>query len=198
MFDWIKNINKEYPDFWKNYISKFETKSNRYIILKTERTGTNPNKDVILSIGAVAVINDNIVLNDSFEAVLLQYVYMHDHGLSNDYIIESKQAKLGEYDAIKSFVEFIGNSILVGYRTNLDVNMINYVLEKMDCGKLKNQAIDIEIMHQKLVDNTTKSYSIDDICKTQKINKLESQTTSEDAYTIALTFLKLKSKLGLK
>jgi hypothetical protein len=22
MFDWIKNINKEHPEFWKNYLEK--------------------------------------------------------------------------------------------------------------------------------------------------------------------------------
>jgi hypothetical protein len=56
MIDWIKNINKEYPDFWKSYLAKFESKSNRYVVLSTETTGLNPKKDVILSFGAVAVV----------------------------------------------------------------------------------------------------------------------------------------------
>ena len=29
MIDWIKNINKDYPEFWKNYLTKFETRPNR-------------------------------------------------------------------------------------------------------------------------------------------------------------------------
>jgi DNA polymerase-3 subunit epsilon len=24
MLDWLKNINKEHPEFWKNYVSKFD------------------------------------------------------------------------------------------------------------------------------------------------------------------------------
>ena len=44
MIGWIKNINKEYPEFWKKYLSKFSGKSNRYVILSTETTGLNPNK----------------------------------------------------------------------------------------------------------------------------------------------------------
>lgn len=198
MFDWIKNIKKEYPDFWKKYVSTFETKSKRYIIVKTETTGFNPNEDVILSIGALAVEDDNVVLSDNFEATLLQYVYMHDHGLSNDYIIESTQPKLGEFEAIKAFVEYINNATLVGYRIHLEVDMINAVLEKMDCGRLKNQALDIEIMYQKLIDNTSKPFGIDEIFKNQKISTLDAQTTSEDAYSLALIFLKLKSKLHIK
>ena len=60
MLDWIKKINKEYPEFWKLYLSKFETKSTRYVILSTETTGLNPRKDVILSFGAIGVMNDVI------------------------------------------------------------------------------------------------------------------------------------------
>ena len=36
MLDWLKNINKEYPEFWKNYISKFDEKSSRFVVLSTE------------------------------------------------------------------------------------------------------------------------------------------------------------------
>jgi protocatechuate 3,4-dioxygenase beta subunit len=50
MLDWLKNINKEHPDFWKNYLSKFETKPNRFVVISTETSGLNPAKDVILYI----------------------------------------------------------------------------------------------------------------------------------------------------
>jgi hypothetical protein len=49
MLEWIKNINKELP-FWKTYLAKFDKKSNRYVVISTETTGMNPEKDVILSI----------------------------------------------------------------------------------------------------------------------------------------------------
>lgn len=55
MFDWLKNIAKESPEFWKKYISKFGTKSHRYVVLSTENTGINPVLDVITSIGAIAI-----------------------------------------------------------------------------------------------------------------------------------------------
>jgi DNA polymerase-3 subunit epsilon len=197
MLDWLKNINKEYPEFWKNYLSKFEKKSTRYVVLSTETTGLNPHKDVILSFGAVAVQNNSIVIVDSFEAVLLQYIYLHENGLSNKFIIESKQTKLGEREAIQAFIEFIGNSVLVGHRIHFDVDIINQALEKMDCGRLKNEALDIEIMHQKLQDNTDKLFSIDDLCTIYKVKQTDNDSSSEEAYSIALLFLKLKSRLGL-
>lgn len=197
MLDWIKNINKEYPEFWKLYLAKFETKSTRYVILNTETTGLNPKKDVILSFGAIGVVNDVILIGDNFEVVILQYKYLHDNGLSNEFLIESKLSKLAEPQAIQSLVDFIGNAVLVGHRIHFDIEMINDVLEKMDCGKLKNEALDVEIMHQKLMD-ITKSFSLDDLIKQYKIPQSERNSASDDAYSIALLFVKLKSRLGFK
>jgi DNA polymerase-3 subunit epsilon len=197
MLDWIKNLNKKYPQFWKDYSSKFEQKSNRFVVISTEATGLNPNKDVILSIGAVTVDGNSIVVHESFEVILLQYIYLHDNGLSNEFIVESKLPKLGEPEAIKSFVDFIGNSILVGHRVHFDIEMINEVLYKMGCSRLKNEAIDVEIMYRKLIDSTDKPFSIDELCKIFKVSKNERHSSAEDAYVIALLFLKLKSRLGL-
>ena len=197
MFDWIKNINREYPEFWKNYIFKFEKRTSRFIVVSTETTGLNPEKDVILSFGCVAVINNSIVVSDSFEVILLQYKFLHENGISNEFIIESKRPKLGEREAIETFIEYIGNAILVGHRIHFDVEMINEALEKIDCGRLKNEALDIEIMHRKLLDIRDKQFSVDELCKIYKIDRGDRYSSAEDAYTLALLFLKLKSRLGL-
>ena len=197
MLDWIKNINKEHPEFWKNYVSKFEKKSQRYVALSVNTTGLSPEKDVILSFGAVAIEKDSIRVGDSFEVVLLQYIYLHDNGLSNEFIIESKQPKLGEREGIQAFIEYIGNAVLVGHRIDTAIDLINVALEKLDCGRLKNEALDIEIMYRKLHDSSDKSISIDDLCSSFKLPVTEKSSSPEEAYTIALLFLKLKLRLGL-
>lgn len=196
MLDWIKGSSK-HPEFWKQYLAKFESKTNRYVILNTETTGLNPKKDVILSFGALGVIDDVIKIGDNFEVVILQYKYLHDNGLSNEFLIESKLPKLAEYQAIQSLVDYIGNAVLVGHRIHFDIEMINDVLEKMECGKLKNEALDVEIMHQKLLD-VTKSFSLNDLITHYKIPQSERNSASDDAYSIALLFLKLKTRLGFR
>lgn len=198
MLDWLKNINKEYPDFWKNYLSKFETKPNRFVVLCTETSGLNPEKDVILSIGAFAVVNDSIIIQDNFEAVLLQYKYLHDNGLSNEFIIESKMTKLQETEALQKFIDYLGNAVLVGHHINFDIEMINAALERLDCGRLKNEALDIDMMYRKLTDINDKQFSLDDLSEIYKIPKSDRNSSAEDAYKIALLFLKLKSRLGIK
>jgi len=196
MFDWLKH--KEYPEFWKEYLSKFSKKSNRYVAISTEFTGLNPHRDVITYISAFAVVDDNILIGDSYETILLQYKFLHDNELSNKYIIDSKMNKLGEADAIKSFVEYIGNSVLVGHKVDSDVEMINAALERLECGKLKNEALDIEIMHQKLNEITDREFSIEELSDTYKLPQTKGDSSTEKAYNTALLFLKLKSRLGLK
>ncbi|CAM3695877.1 3'-5' exonuclease [Flavobacterium chungbukense] len=198
MLDWLKNINKDYPEFWKNYLTKFESKPNKFVVISTETSGLNPDKDVILSLGAFSVIDDSIVIKENFETVLLQYKYLQDNGLSNEFIIESKMMKMPEPDALEALVNFIGNSILVGHHINFDVEMLNAALERLDCGRLKNEALDVDMMYRKLTDINDKQFSLDDLCEIYKIPKSDRNSSSEDAYRIGLLFLKLKSRLGIK
>ncbi|WP_269236107.1 3'-5' exonuclease [Flavobacterium flavigenum] len=198
MLDWLKNINKEYPDFWKNYLGKFETKPNRFVVISTETSGLNPVKDVILSLGAFAIVDDSIIIKDNFEAVLLQYKYLHDNGLSNEFIIESKMTKLQENDALETFIVYLGNAVLVGHHVNFDIEMINAALERLGCGRLKNEALDIDVMYRKLHDINDKQFSLNDLCEIYKMPKSDRNSSAEDAYKISLLFLKLKSRLGIK
>lgn len=197
MLDWIKNINKEYPEFWKLYLSKFDKKSKRFVVLSTETSGLSLEKDVILSIGAFSVINNSIIIADSFETILAQYKFFHDNGISNEFTLETKMKKLGEPEAIQAFVEFIGNAVLVGHHIDFDVEMINVALERLGCGRLKNEALDIDVMYRKLTDINNKQFSLEELCNIYKIPKSDRNSSTEDAYKIALLFLKLKSRLGL-
>jgi DNA polymerase-3 subunit epsilon len=198
MLDWLKNITKEHPEFWKEYLSKFDQKSNRYVILSTEKTGLNPDKDVILSFGCFGVVNDSLLIGDNFEVVLLQYKFLHDNELSNEFIVESKLQKLGESEAIQSLLQYIGNATLVGYRIDTDVEIINTALEKMECGRLKNEPLDLEIMHCRLNDINNKQFTLDELCTLYKVPISDRNSASEEAYKMGLLFLKLKSRLGLK
>ena len=198
MFDWLKNINKEHPPFWKNYLESFANKTHRYVVFSCESSGHNINKDVLFSVGGIGIIDDMIVVKDGFEVVMLQYRYLHDNELSNDFILVSKIEKMTEYDGLKAFIEYIGNAILVGHRTQYDIDMINEALEqRMDCGRLRNEALDIEIMFNKVKDTYEKKYSLQEMCDYFQIPISERNSAMDDAYTIGLLFIKLKNKLGI-
>jgi DNA polymerase-3 subunit epsilon len=199
MIDWLKkSLTKDYPQFWNDYLEKFNKKPARFVVLSTITTGLNPVKDVILGIGAVAVKENAIQIGDSFEVILLQYVHNHNNGLSNEFIIESQQPKLSEKEAIVEFLNYLGNAVLIGHNIDFDVSIINEALHKLNCGRLKNEALDIEVMYKKWKEiSDEKQLSIDELASFLKINKQDRFSASEDAYTIALLFLKLKSRLKI-
>jgi DNA polymerase III subunit epsilon len=195
MFDWIKNINKDYPDFWRNHLA-LEKKSNRIVVLSTETTGLNPEKDVILSIGAVGIFENSIQVGDAFDVV----IDLSKQNLSNEsqnvFLVESKFEKIPEYEAIKQFVIFLGNATIVGHRVDFDLEIINAALAKMNCGSLKNEALDIEVMYRKWKQiPDSKQFNIQDIQNELSIENTDRISAIEDAYIIGLLFLKLKSRL---
>ena len=196
MLDWIKNIGGNYPEFYKNYVTKFDKKSSRFVIISIETTGLDKNTDQILSIGAIAVVNNNIVVSDNFEISFIENIE-----INNDKIealdIEKKKSEIVNIELIKYFLEYIQNAVLVGHRVAFDVDILNEYLEKLKCGRLKNEALDIEVMYKKLKDINDKHFTLDDLLQKFKIEKSERYSASEDAFSIALLFLKLKSRLGI-
>ena len=197
MLDWLKNITNNYPEFWKKYLTSFDTKTDRIVVLSTETTGLNPKNDVILSFGAIGISNNQIVINDSFEVAIPQYKFLHDNGITNDFLMESSIPKLVEAQAIENLVNFIGNSTLVGHRIYFDLEMINEALEKIGCGRIKNEALDIEVMHKRFIDSNDKAFSLEDLATIFKIKRNERISASDDAFTIAILFLRLKARLKI-
>jgi DNA polymerase-3 subunit epsilon len=197
MLDWLKN--KKYPEFWKTYLQKQEEKSTRYVTLSVQATGLNPSKDVILTIGAVGIQNNQLVIKDAFEIVLLQYIYNHDNGFSNEFIIESTISKSAEAEGIEQLIAFLGNAIIIGYRVDFDIEMLNEALAKLNCGTLKNEALDLEIMFKKWKESSDdKKFSVNEIVQALKLPEYNIDSTMEEAYTIGLCFLKLKKYLRIE
>ena len=84
------------------------------------------------------------------------------------------------------------------FEIHFDVEMINEALDKLGCGRLKNEALDIDVMHRKLHDINDKQFSLDELCTTYNVPISDRISSAEDAFKTALLFLKLKSRLGIK
>ncbi len=197
MIDWLKNIKKEYPDFWKNYLKSFDQKSNKYVAFTLETTGLDCDEDVILSIGAIAIDNNQIAVGSSFEIAISQHHFFNKKGMMEQ-PANMELYKMEEHQAIEAFVTFIENATLVGHRVDFDIEIINVALEKMGCGSLKNEAFDTEVMHKKLADIDDKDFAINQLTSIYKIPTPVHQSVATDSFVLSILFLKLKQKLGLK
>jgi len=199
IFNWF--TYKNYPDFWKDYLKKFKQKqpksieTTRFVVFDTETTGLNITKDRILSIGAIVINNSIIDVSDSFELYLKQDEFNAEtveiHGLLKDgHLIKTSEEK-----AIKQFVEYLGNSVLVAHHAAFDIEMINASLKRMNLPKLKNKTIDTGILYKKLEGKKDNLFNLDVLCDEFNIPKHDRHTASGDAFITALLFLKITSKL---
>jgi DNA polymerase-3 subunit epsilon len=196
MLDFLKN--KKYPEFWKSYLQKNEEKPTRFVTLSVQTTGLNPQKDVILTMASVGITDGYLVIKDTFEVILLQYIYNHDNGFSNEFILESKMPKSTEADGVQQLIQYLENATIIGHRVDFDLEMINKALEKLGCGTIKNEALDLEIMFKKWNESSEdKKISVADIAHALKIPEMANDSSVEEAYTMGLCFLKLKKYLRI-
>lgn len=195
MLQWLNN--NKYPEFWKNYLSNFKDKSNKYVVLSIESTGLNTSKDVILAFSAVTVLGDRITIKDALE-LYISYSKSEIDLDPNEFILVSKIEKKTEREAIEIIINYIGNATLIGHRVNQDIDLLNASLAKFDCGNLKNEALDIEIMYNKVKDTLEKKYTLEDMSKALAVPINERNSVADDTFSIALLFLKLKTILKIK
>jgi DNA polymerase-3 subunit epsilon len=200
-WDWFKAFSKDNPKFWEKYLASFEVSTSnktRYIIFDCKTTGLNVKTDRILSIAAVAIENSQIIVGDFIEFFIQQDV---SHSESIEYhriLSDPNEEKVVEAEAIIQFLEFAKNSTLVGHQISFNIEMINEVLSRLNLGTLKNQYMDIDLMHKKLIDDVSDHIiPLDELCRIYKISKKGRHTASGDTYITALLFLKLKKKLKI-
>lgn len=206
MFNWFNKKHENHPDFWKAYEEQFQEKpparvsDTRFIVFDTETTGFDYKKDRMLCIGAVTVKQNQIDVSETFEYYLKQEKFNPEtvkiHGILQNERIE----QISEEEAIRNFLKFIGNSVLVAHHANFDVTMINAALRRMNLPKLQNRVLDTGTLYRKtrltsnLIDQN-KNYSLDEIAEAYNIDVKDRHTAAGDAFITALAFLKILGRL---
>ncbi|NHM05227.1 exonuclease domain-containing protein [Flavobacterium celericrescens] len=194
MLQWLNN---KYPEFWKKYISSFKEKSDRYVVLSIESTGLNTSKDVILAISAVTIMNNRMIVKDALE-LYISHTKSEIEINQNEFLLVSKVAKKAESEAIELLINFIGNATIIGHRVYQDIELLNASLSKLGCGKLKNEALDIEIMFNKVKDTIDKKYALEEMSTYFSVPVNDRISVADDTFSIAILFLKLKTILKIK
>ena len=199
MFNFLNN--KNHPNFWKEYLKTFKQKSTkkiettRFVIFDTETTGLDILNDRILSIGAVSVFNNSIDIADTFEVYLKQTEFKTETIEIHGILKTGNLIKISEKEALKQFIKYVGNAVLVAHHAAFDIEMINSALKRINLPKLKNKSIDTGILYKKLEGKKDNHFNLDVLCNEFNIPKHDRHTASGDAYITALLFLKIISKL---
>jgi len=201
MLDWL--TGKGDPTFWKAYLEHFDKEDTnapiRYVIFDCERTGLDWKQDVILSVGCVGVVNDQIEIKDFLEVFIKQENRTQQNEAVEKLFKADSTEAVAESEAMMRFLGHIKNATLIGHNTNLDIEMMNQALKRMNLGKIKNNVLDINVMYQRFKNlPEDKHHTLDELCDLFKVKKSHRHTASNDAYITALVFLKLKRKLKMQ
>ncbi|MCM4156874.1 3'-5' exonuclease [Gramella sp. AN32] len=210
-FNWFntKKRNQNQPYFWQKYSEKFEKKTPenideiKFVVFDTEATGFDFEKDRILSIGAVRVQNREIKISENFEVYLEQERFNPETVKIHGIIQNEKFEKVEELEALKLFLAYIENSVLVAHHAGFDLKMVNKALKRHNLPKLKNKFLDTAYLYKKTRIATNfidpnKMYSLDDIAEDYNIEAIDRHTATGDAFITALIFMKLLGKIKSK
>ena len=175
----------------------------RFVVLDTETTGLNPRTDRIITIGAVAVQNGEIVLEDSFEALLKvteNTSAVTVHGVTRD---ESRMG-MEEPDALQRFLEYLKDGVIVGHHIGHDIATFDEALERHWGFRLLNRAVDtmdLALHFHKagaFKDRPPiRRFTLDALCDAFGVIPHGRHTAGGDAFLTALVFLRLR-RLAMK
>lgn len=169
----------------------------RFVVLDCETTGLDARKDRLISIGAVAVRSGDIVLEDSFEALLkidynLSAVTVH--GITRD----ESRGGLDEGEALRDFIDYLGDGVIVGHHILHDVTSLNVALERNFELTLENRWLDTMDLALHLeqagafgAEKAFEGFSLDALCSFFEVTPHDRHTATGDALLTAVVFLKL-------
>jgi DNA polymerase-3 subunit epsilon len=181
------------------------TEDVRFVVLDSETTGLDPRKDRIVTIGAIAVVNHEILIEDSFEA-LLKVEYNSSavtvHGVTR----EESRIGLDEPVALDQFLKYLGDGVIVGHHISHDVDTFNAGYERHFGLRMENASLDTMALTLHLERDGAfagrdpiQEFSLDALCGLFNIIPHDRHTAPGDAFMTALVFqrlLRLAAKHG--
>ncbi|TKD66263.1 PolC-type DNA polymerase III [Flavobacterium sp. ASW18X] len=172
-----------------------------FVVLDTETTGFNYEKDRILSIGALKLKNGIIRVQDSFEVFLEQDTFDASTVKIHGIIKKGKITRISEAAAVFKLIEYLQGSVIVAHHTHFDVSMLNAALFRQGFPELLNSTLDTAHLYKKTLSSTAinkKNYTLDYLAESYGISKVDRHTALGDAYITAIAFLAMLNKLKPK
>ena len=125
---------------------------NDYVVLDIETTGLDPDYDYIIEISAMKCVEDKPIA--TFSTLIKAPFGVSDFiadftGITNEML----EAAPAISDALPQFLEFLGDSIIIGHNVNFDINFLYDVSLKI-CGKpLQNDFVDTMRLSRRMFPN---------------------------------------------
>lgn len=191
------SIEKYLAAFEETWAEQTPAGQVRFVALDTETTGLDPRRDRIITIGAVAVCDSEILLEDSFEA-MLRLAYNNSsvtvHGITRDEAMEGME----EPEALADFLDYLRDGVIVGHHIGHDIEALNCACERHFNLLLRNRSLDTMDLTLRLNDAgafpdrpMAQGFSLDALCEMFGVAPHDRHTAGGDAFLTARIFQRL-------
>ncbi|MFA7022756.1 3'-5' exonuclease [Aliarcobacter sp.] len=169
-----------------------------YVSLDCETTGLNPKKDEILSIGAVLIKENKVLMRNTFNIYLKPSKSINIESIKVHHLREIDLENAVEpNEAIYKLLEFIGSRPIVGYYIDFDMSIISRYTKTLIGVPLPNERIEVSGIYydiKKSKDNYGFiDLKFDTIMTFLDIPVLGKHDALNDAIMTSMIFLKLKN-----
>jgi DNA polymerase-3 subunit epsilon len=125
---------QQYLDDWQalpRVALNEQLKATRCVVVDVETSGLNLLQDHLISIGAVAVVNGQIALGESFYVVLQQAAISEKENILLHGIGGTAQTQgVPAADALLAFLDYLGKSPLIAFHVTFDETMIQRAMRQ--------------------------------------------------------------------
>lgn len=126
----------------KKFQGRSESVDPSYVIIDIETDGLDPLRNQIIEIGALRICGDK---REEFSSLIryegnLPQKIVELTGIDEN-LLQSEGEEIEE--VLEELIEFIGDSIIVGYNINFDLQFLNHNLKKHQLPEIHNSSIDV-------------------------------------------------------
>lgn len=174
-----------------------------FVVLDTETTGLNPERDRILSIGALRLKGGRVVVRDGLELYLHQD-HFDSHAVKIHGILrEDTHSRIAEAEALERLVTYIGDDVIVGHHISFDRAVLQRALVRHGLGPLRNPCLDTGLLYRKTLLKTPllrkkDFYSLDDLARRFDLPCADRHTALGDAFLTAMALAHILELLKAK
>jgi DNA polymerase-3 subunit epsilon len=177
----------------------------RFVSLDLETTGLDPVRDAIVTIGAVAISDGEILIGDSYSALLRvghNTAAVAVHGVTRDQSLKG----LDEALVVEGFLDYLADGVIVGHHIGHDITALNAACTRHWGLTLENRHLDTMDLTLHLEQagafvgrRPITRYTLDALCELFGVVPHDRHTASGDAFITAQVFqrlLRLASRYG--
>ncbi|MCC7217861.1 MAG: 3'-5' exonuclease [Burkholderiales bacterium] len=189
----MQRLRERFSALWKRDAGPPE----RWVVVDTETSGLDPQRDALLAVGAVAVDADGIRVADSFEVVLqheaagdAENVAIHGIGWG------AQRAGTPLADAMPAFAAYVGAAPCVGFHASFDRTVLARAFAAAGAGAAPSRWLDVAELAAALHPDQHKrgERSLDDWLARYGIETASRHTAAGDALVTAELLLRLQAQ----